>query len=397
LTPDYAHQETPANEELARAQAELASLPCDFALLSSIANVTYVSGYEVPFPIGAGAEFAYGGTFALLPARGAGSTLIVSRMNAAKAQKSSRLDSLSIFEAFDTFNDVHPSESFIDTVRSALKSAGLADTDAVLGIEMRYQPHAVSELLAREFPRLKLIDVENALQTARLIKTEREIALLRQAVRVADVGQMTLTTLCREAGRTEYDMWATICAEMFRCAGHEIPVVGELVTGPRTCTVNYPGGPWERTTQPGDAALMDISQRIDGYWSDCTNTHVIAAEPTAHQRRYAKASQEACESAMAMLRPGKLASDAAKAAEAAFAKHGMPMAHYTGHQLGVTVNEHPRLVHYDNTPIQPGMVFAVEPGAYEGANGTFGARSEKIVLVTASGPEILSQFEWGIH
>jgi Xaa-Pro aminopeptidase len=42
------------------------------------------------------------------------------------------------------------------------------------------------------------------------------------------------------------------------------------------------------------------------------------------------------------------------------------------------------------------MVFAVEPGVYEGPGGTFGARSEKMVLVTEHGPEILSQFEWGI-
>ncbi len=42
------------------------------------------------------------------------------------------------------------------------------------------------------------------------------------------------------------------------------------------------------------------------------------------------------------------------------------------------------------------MVFSVEPGAYEGAGGSFGARSEKMVLVTPSGPEILSTFSWGI-
>jgi aminopeptidase len=99
---------------------------------------------------------------------------------------------------------------------------------------------------------------------------------------------------------------------------------------------------------------------------------------------------------MAALRPGALAADAAVAAEAAFAKHGLPMAHYAGHQIGVTVNELPRLVPYDRTPIEAGMVFSVEPGAYQGPGGTFGARSEKMVLVTPSGPEILSTFAWGI-
>jgi Xaa-Pro aminopeptidase len=149
-------------------------------------------------------------------------------------------------------------------------------------------------------------------------------------------------------------------------------------------------------TRAGDAALMDISQRIDGYWSDCTNTHVIAREATPEQRRYAKASQAACEAAMDALRPGARACDPWKAAERAFHSFGLEPAHYAGHQVGVTVNELPRLVAYDQTPIEAGMVFSVEPGVYQGPDGNFGARSEKIVLVTETGPEILSRFEWGI-
>ncbi len=99
---------------------------------------------------------------------------------------------------------------------------------------------------------------------------------------------------------------------------------------------------------------------------------------------------------MDALRPGSVAADAASAAEAAFAGFGLPMAHYAGHQIGVTVNELPRLVPYDQTPIEAGMVFSVEPGAYQGPGQSFGARSEKMVLVTPNGPEVLSTFEWGI-
>jgi Xaa-Pro dipeptidase len=259
-------------------------------------------------------------------------------------------------------------------------------------------PHAVSELLASEFPKLKLLDVAAAMQQARLIKTRREIALLRRASHIVDIGHITLAELVQEAGRTEFEMWAEIRSRMLQAAGHEIPVTGELVTGPRSATVAYPNGPHARTTQPGDAALMDIGPRVDGYWSDCTNTHIIGGvDPTPTQRKYAKASQAACEAAMAALSPGKLASDAWTAADTAFQQHGLTSAHYAGHQIGVVVNELPRLVAYDHTPIQAGMVFSVEPGAYEGTGGTFGARSEKMVLVTSSGPEILSEFEWGIQ
>lgn len=160
----------------------------------------------------------------------------------------------------------------------------------------------------------------------------------------------------REAGASEFAIWAELTSRMYRAAGHEIPIVGELVTGPRTTVVAYPAGPRERVTELGDGALMDISQRVEGYWSDCTNTHIVGGvAPSAEQLRYARASQEACEAAMAALKPGARASDAWDAAEAAFGRHGLTSAHYAGHQIGAAVNEPPRLVAYDHAPIEVGM------------------------------------------
>ena len=385
------------NEELARAHEALADCGCDAALLSSLANVTYVSGYEVPVPIGAGAEFAYGPPLALCGRMAPEGCLIVPDGSVAPAREQARLGELLAFDTFDGFTAKDSQGSFLAQVREALRQAGLDHGAAVLGVEFRALPHAVGALLASEFPDLRLVDAGPALQQARMIKTEREIGLLRRAAQIADIGHTTLAELVREAGRSEFAMWAELTSRMFQAVGHDIPVTGELVTGPRTNVVAYPNGPRNRTTEPGDAALMDISQRIDGYWSDCTNTHIIGdGAPTAQQKRYARASQEACEAAMAALRPGAQAADAWHAAEAAFQRHGLTSAHYAGHQIGVTVNELPRLVPYDDTVIRAGMVFAVEPGVYEGPGGSFGARSEKMVLVRESGPEILSQFAWGI-
>jgi Xaa-Pro aminopeptidase len=389
--------ESQANDELARAHEALEASGCDAALLSSLANVTYVSGYEVPVPIGAGAEFAYGVPLVLCGRAAPEGCLVVPDGGMAAAREQSRLGDLLAFDTFDGFREVDSQASFLARTREALAQAGLAGGAATLGVEFRTLPHAVGALLAAEFPRLRLVDAGPALTQARMIKTSREIGLLRRAVQVGDIGHRALADLARQAGRAEFEMWAEIAARMYRAAGHEIPIVGELVTGPRTCVVAYPAGPRERVTEPGDAALMDISQRIDGYWSDCTNTHIVGGvAPTAQQTRYARASQHACEAAMAALRPGARASDAWHAAEAAFQRHGLTSAHYAGHQIGAAVNEPPRLVAYDHTPIQAAMVFAVEPGVYEGPGGSFGARSEKMVLVTESGPEILSQFAWGI-
>ena len=382
------------NEELGKAREELRRL-CDTALLSSIANVTYVSGFEAQHAVGVSAVTVYAGAFAALAVRADAAWLGVSAGHAAQAKRESRLDGVLTFDGFGSFEQTDPRGTYLEAVRSALANVGL-HAAGTLGIEPNALPYGAASYIAQHFPNVKLLDATPALERARLTKTAREIGLLRRAAHIGDVGQMALAELVKTAGRNEFDMWGELTARMNRAAGREIPVVGELVTGPRTTLVNYPGGPRDRVTEPGDGVLMDISQRIDGYWSDVTNTHVVAQQPAAVQIKFARASQAAFDAACENLRPGRLASEAWAAANAAYVKHGMQMPHYMGHQIGVTVNELPRVVPYDHTPIEAGMVFSLEPGAYEGAGGAFGARSEKMVLVTASGPEVLSKFEWGI-
>ena len=384
-----------SNEELARARAELTAAGCDAALLSSIAHVTYASGFEAHQAVGVSAVTVYAGAFTALAVRDEPAWLGVSGGDAAQARRESRLDGVLTFDGFGSFEQTDPRGTYLEAVRTALANVGLQNA-GTLGIEPNALPYGAAQHILEHFPKVKLVDATPALERARLIKTAREIGLLRRAAHVGDVGQMTLAELVKTPGRNEFDMWGELTARMNQAAGHEIPVVGELVTGPRTTTVTYPGGPRDRVTEPGDGVLMDISQRIDGYWSDVTNTYVVALEPTAAQIKFARASQAAFAAACESLRPGRLASQAWAAANAAYASHGMQMPHYMGHQIGVTVNELPRVVPYDHTPIEAGMVFSLEPGAYEGPGGSFGARSEKMVLVTASGPEVLSKFNWGI-
>lgn len=382
------------NDELARAREEMRTL-CDLAFLSSIHHVTYVSGYEVPHAVGVSAVTVYAGAFAAINMRDGIAWLGVSAGHANQARRDSRLNGVLTYDGFDSFKQADPAGTYLGAVITALTNSGMSGS-ARLGVEPNALPFGAAQHITRHFPGVQLVDVTPELERARLVKTEREIRLLRAAAQVGDVGHIALAELTRKSGMNEFEMWGVITARMNQAAGYEIPVSGELVTGPRTTTVNYPGGPINRVTVAGDAALMDISQRVRGYWSDVTNTHIIAAEPSALHKKYARASQAAFDAACENLRPGRLASTAWAAANAAYAAHGLAMPHYMGHQVGVVVNELPRVVPYDHTPIQAGMVFSLEPGAYEGPGGSFGARSEKMVLVTPSGPEVLSKFDWGI-
>jgi Xaa-Pro aminopeptidase len=383
------------NEELHRACEALGRLGADVAVLGTVANVTYVTNVEVPIPFGASAEMTYAPWLAVISVRERRGWAVVPDFAVEKIARGSEGFEALGFETFDSFSASDPRGTYLAQVETALNEAGLPN-EGTLALESRAVPALVLQRIAYRAWPPQVIEAEHAMIEARWIKTEREIGLLRHASRLSDVGQITLASLCGEAGRNEIDMWAEIAASIYKEEGRDIMLSGELVTGPRSTTVLYPNGPRDRRTEPGDAALMDLSGRVDGYWFDCTNTHVVGAGATKEQSRFARASQDACEAAMAALKPGAKAGDAASAAEKAFAKHGLPMAHYAGHQIGVTVNEFPRLVPYDDSIIQAGMVFSVEPGAYQGPGGTFGARSEKMVLVWEDGPEILSTFEWGI-
>jgi Xaa-Pro dipeptidase len=379
------------NHELLKTCDELRKAGADGAVLASIENVTYVTNVEQPVHVGALAATTVAPWLAIVSAWDERGIVLAPAGKVAELEANAPGFDVIGFPTFDSFVETDPRASYLDGLVQALKTLGLDSSKANLAIESEWVP-----FMAGAFFPEKQLEAAEVLRRARWIKTEREIGLLRQASHLADVAHVTLDRLCDTAGQNEIAMFAEISNQIFMAAGKDIPLTGELVTGPRSSVVRYPNGPRNRVTETGDAALMDLSGRYSGYWFDCTNTHIIAGNPTSEETRYARASQDACEAAMAALKPDAKASDAANAAEAAFAKHGLPMAHYAGHQIGVSVNELPRLVPYDHSIIEPGMVFSVEPGAYQGEDSTFGARSEKMVLVTESGPEILSTFAWGI-
>lgn len=371
--------------ETQRLASALHAAGADAVLLSSFEDVCYATGFEVPPPIDAGAAFAYGPTLAVATADER-TTLLAPNVYTARVDELSRADENVLVDTFGHFGPVDAERAFLDAVRTALRSV-----NGVIAVDMRTLPAAVVPLLEER----RVADARPILRDARLVKTAREIDLVRGAAAAADAGHEALLELA-QPGRNELDVMGDVLTAVERAAGQTVPWAGELVTGPRTAVLRYPGGPIDRTIEAGDTVLMDLSVRVRGYWADCTNTLVAGAEPNPEQLRHFAAARAGFEAAAAALSPGKRARDAFEGAAAALREHGFEPSHYAGHQIGTSVNEDPRLVAYDETAIEPNMVFAVEPGVYGGAAGSTGARAEKIVLVTQDGPEILSRFAWGM-
>ena len=257
----------------------------------------------------------------------------------------------------------------------ALEAVG---NDSSLAVELHSLPGALVAALGDR----ELVDVRSSLQAERAVKDPDEIEAIRSAVAVADVGQDAARAGLR-AGPTELELWSVVRAAMEREAGARIPVLADFVTGERTAEVGGPPG--ERRLGPGDLLLVDLVPRPSAYWADSCATLALGEPPTPAREAHASALA-ALEAAKAAIAPGVKAGEVDRAARSLTEPHG-GYPHHTGHGLGLTVHEAPRIVPSAQTPLAEGMVIALEPGAY---GDGWGVRVEQVVVVTAEGCEVLS-------
>lgn len=384
-----------SNDELARARSFLRELDADWALLSSPENVTYVSHYEVPIEFGPLAQLNYGPVLALFGVQEEASLLVTNRYYAAAVRQQTTFDRVidfGILEVFEPFEKQDRRNNFVSALQQALKKANLGNAPIKLAVEERTLPLIAWQTIQSELPHVELVAADEALARARMIKTPREIGLLKAAAEVVNVAHKELMRLTREAGMSEFELWSGITQRMHELVGDKLFIAGEVVCGPRNKSVS-PGGPIDYVTRPGDIAELDISPRINGYWADMANTMVIGAEPTDVQKKYARAARESFYAGASKARPGNKACDIFAAASGAYDQYGLKLGHYAGHGIGTTVNEAPWFVPTDDTVLKAGMVICIETGCYsEEATG----KCEKMMVIQPSGdPEIFPDFEWG--
>jgi Xaa-Pro aminopeptidase len=384
--------------KIEKACMELKSRGVPLALLTSAENVTYLSGFEMPLH-SAGLSCIGNGmplTLVLLDVEEERVTIITCDDFLPRIKKAGVESDISCFTLFGNLNPFDTMRNFTETVRKALRSAGVPSLKAVrIGIEFQTCPYLLSHLLENEFGAVP-VDVSAEMEEARSVKTEDEIQALRYTAKLLDAGQEEFNAQMRRESATEYEIFGAVLGAINAAADRIVPVTGELVMGARTNQVKWPGGPIARQVHKGDSAILDISPRIGGYWGDCSNTGVFGREPDAHQMRFFNAVKETFDMILERMKPGAVCSELAALIMANYGKHGFQVPHYCGHQVGVSVNETPRIVPYDHSVMKENMVFCLELGLYEGEGGTTGVRLERMIRITRDGNEVLNQFAWGM-
>ena len=152
----------------------------------------------------------------------------------------------------------------------------------------------------------------------------------------------------------------------------------------------------DRVIEEGDAIVIDIGGRKQGFPSDITRMAVIGMPPEGYGEIHTIV-EKAVQAALKAARPGVKAKevDAAARRVIADAGYGDYFVHRTGHGMGIDGHEPPYITATSETVLEEGMVFSIEPGIY--IPGRFGIRLEDIVILREDGPEILSSLPREVH
>jgi len=242
----------------------------------------------------------------------------------------------------------------------------------------------------------ELVDGETLMQRVRRIKTVDEVAILHEAVAVADAVTQAAIDAVRPGAR-ECEIAGEAMKVLFSLGGEfahlASPFVasGERMSPPTRFAT-------DKLVRHGDLVFIDIGACWNGYFGDVGRA-VICGKPSAMQKRIYQTVYEALQAGIEKMRSGNTNEDVARAIRATAAKHGLQdhfINLFIGHGIGISPNEPPYIG--EQTPgaeevvLEPGMVFAVEPLIWvPGVRGGGGVRLEETILITEGEAMVMSR------
>jgi Xaa-Pro aminopeptidase len=240
-------------------------------------------------------------------------------------------------------------------------------------------------LLQERWPKSAFVAGAHVMAPVRMIKTADEIALMRRSAATADVA-VDAAFAASKPGVAETAV-ARAVADAF--AAQSVSHTGSAIVGggPNSAFPHHASS--SRPLRAGEVVLVDLGGRLDGYASDITRMAYLG-QPSSRYREVHEVVERAVRAGVDAVKPGAPLAAVDRAARKVIddAGFGKQFTHRTGHGIGITGHEPPSVTHVNETPMQDGMVFSVEPGIY--LEGEFGVRLEEIVVVTATGGDRLS-------
>jgi Xaa-Pro dipeptidase len=247
-----------------------------------------------------------------------------------------------------------------------------------------------------------VVRVVEPIETQMAVKSQAEIALVRESVRWGNLAHRLLQRYTR-VGATETEVSQRASDEATFAM---LDAIGEIYQAQSAFShgaeAGYRGQIGRNAAmphalagnvvfRPGDVLVTGASAPVWGYLSELERT-MFVGEPSVEQRRMFEHMVALQDLAFEAIRPGRPCSEVDDAVRSYFEEHDLwpHWRHHTGHAIGLRYHEGPFLDSGDSTEIRPGMIFTVEPGVYAPELGGF--RHSDTVLVTDEGVEILTYY-----
>ena len=279
-----------------------------------------------------------------------------------------------------------------DALAEAIEQAGLAS--ARLGLDENNIPWPFLAQLRDRLPDATFEPAARWFAFVRMVKTEREIELLKQVCAINEGGLQAAIASSR-AGIGEDVPYAGFREEVTRAGA--TPRLWGTSSGANSSCFFWPGN---RTLIPGDLVRIDCGCTREGYWADTGETVAVGESRPAHRQAY-EAIRVAIEAGIEMARPGVAVSALGDRVMEVARREGLTdlQRHHCGHGIGLELYEPPMLVRsggksdifaggFEDTVLEPGMVINIEAPYYRLGFG--GLHLEHTVVVRSSGPEVLT-------
>lgn len=268
------------------------------------------------------------------------------------------------------------------------RAASSQPSDGRLAVGARTWGTTVIRLLEL-FPGAELVDGTLVVNRLRRIKSPDELVLMREACRIVDEA-MRKTTDMITVGVTEMEIAEAVNHHLLREGARTWSFDTAVWSmGPhdtRDATVRLSHNPLVESM----GVSFDFGAVYRGYCSDFGRT-VHVGEPSGEYRSVYEIVMAAQEAGMEVAKPGALASEVHEATRKVIveAGYGDWFRHRTGHCIGLDVHELPYISEEDDTPLEAGMTFTIEPSVFW--PGSVGVRVEDVILCTANGCEKLNR------
>jgi len=321
--------------------------------------------------------------------------LFVPRLEVEHAKAEARVERVESYLEYP--DNPHPMKKFAEILAAMnIKNKIGADNDGYPWI-LGYQGESLSSLTGAQ-----IANVNQFVEHQMMLKSDAELELIRESVKWGNLAHRLLqkythvganeVEVSQRAGSEatlalidalgsryrSYSMWGRGASAGYRGQ------IGRNASIPHSLTTNA-------EFMAGDVLVTGAGCPMWGYNSELERTMMIGAA-SADQKKFFDHMVALQDTALNAIKPGKKCSDVDKAVHAYFDKHNL-MAywrHHSGHAIGLRYHEGPFLDTGDDTTIEPGLVFTVEPGLYTPELGGF--RHSDTVAVTQDGIEMMTYY-----